>query len=34
MEYWLVNPVRETIKTFTIDADTSDYAATGLLHFS
>lgn len=29
-EYWLVDPVRETIETFTIDADTSEYAATGL----
>ncbi len=29
-EYWLVDPVRETIETFTIDADTSEYAAMGL----
>ena len=29
-EYWLVDPVRETIETFSIDADTSEYAATGL----
>lgn len=29
-EYWLVDPVRETVETFTIDADTSEYAATGL----
>lgn len=29
-EYWLVDPIRETVETFTIDADTSEYAATGL----
>lgn len=29
-EYWLVDPVRETVETFTIDADTNEYAATGL----
>ncbi|QJD79696.1 Uma2 family endonuclease [Spirosoma rhododendri] len=29
-EYWLVDPVRETIETFSIDADTTEYAATGL----
>lgn len=29
-EYWLVDPVRETVETFAIDSDTSEYAATGL----
>jgi Uma2 family endonuclease len=30
MEYWLVDPTRQTIETFSIDADTDAYAATGL----
>ncbi|QKZ13690.1 Uma2 family endonuclease [Spirosoma sp. KUDC1026] len=32
MEYWLVDPTRQTIETFIIDTDTEAYAATG--HFS
>ena len=30
MEYWIIDPKRQTIETFVIDADTEAYAATGL----
>lgn len=29
-EYWIIDPKRQTIETFTIDADTEAYAATGI----
>ncbi len=29
-EYWIIDPKRQTIETFTIDADTEAYAETGL----
>ena len=30
-EYWIIDPKRQTIETFTIDADTEAYAATGIV---
>ncbi|UFH57020.1 Uma2 family endonuclease [Spirosoma sp. KNUC1025] len=31
-EYWLVDPTRQTIEVFTLDADTEAYALVGLYH--
>ncbi|WP_041258413.1 Uma2 family endonuclease [Fibrella aestuarina] len=33
-EYWIIDPTRQTVETFSIDADTEAYAATGTFRVS